>query len=141
MLRTAGIFDRQTFQEATWNGPVIGYVVGYTLCLFIFYSLAPLMFRMGSAAFFDISLLTGNFWGVIIGIHVFGYAIHYLYPVAFVLIIIGLIVYFLAGSMLGDSKKPWLGDNQEGGVAGIGTAKLKALNEARRQGLIADQRV
>lgn len=136
---TAGIFDRQTFQEATWNGPVIGYVVGYTLCLFIFYSLAPLMFRMGSAAFFDISLLTGNFWGVIIGIHVFGYAVHYLYPVAFVLIILGLVVYFLAGSMLGDSKKPWLGDNQEGGVAGIGTAKLKALNEARRQGLIADE--
>ncbi|KKY35769.1 putative solute carrier protein [Diaporthe ampelina] len=138
---TAGIFDRQTFQEATWNGPVVGYVVGYTLCLFVFYSLAPLMFRMGSAAFFDISLLTGNFWGVIIGIHVFGYAVHYLYPVAFVLIIIGLVVYFLAGSMLGDSKKPWLGENQEGGVAGIGTAKLKALNEARRRGLIADERV
>lgn len=138
---TAGIFDRDTFQQATWNGPVIGYVVGYTLCLFIFYSLAPFILRMGSAAFFDISLLTGNFWGVIIGIHVFGYSVQYLYPVAFVLIIIGLVVYFLAGSMLGDSKKPWLGDNQEEGVAGFGTAKLKALNEARRQGLVTEERV
>lgn len=138
---TAGIFDRETFRDATWNGPVIGYVVGYTLCLFIFYSLAPLILRMGSAAFFDISLLTGNFWGVIIGIHVFGYSVQYLYPVAFVLIIIGLVIYFLSGSMLGDSRKPWLGDNQEGGVAGLGTAKLKALNEARKQGLVADERV
>ncbi|KAK7739046.1 hypothetical protein SLS53_005944 [Cytospora paraplurivora] len=138
---TAGIFDRYTFQEATWNGPVIGYVVGYTLCLFIFYSAAPLILRMGSAAFFDISLLTGNFWGIIIGIHVFGYTVQYLYPVAFVLIIIGLVIYFLSGSMLGDSKKPWLGDSQEDGVAGIGTAKLKALNEARRQGLVAEERV
>lgn len=138
---TAGIFDRYTFQQATWNGPVIGYVVGYTLCLFIFYSLAPFILRMASAAFFDISLLTGNFWGIIIGIHVFGYTVHYLYPIAFVLIIIGLAVYFLAGSMLGDSKKPWLGDNQEDGVAGFGTAKLKALNEARRQGLLVQERV
>ena len=133
----AAIFDRASFDDATWNGPVIGYLVGYTLALGIFYTLAPLILRMGSAAFFDISLLTGNFWGVIIGIHVFGYAIHYLYPIAFVLIIFGLVVYFLAGSMLGDSRKPWLGDNQEDGVAGIGTAKLKALNMARKQGLVA----
>lgn len=134
---TAAIFDRYTFQQAVWNGPVIGYIVGYTLCLFVFYSLAPTLLRMGSAAFFDISLLTGNFWGVIIGIHVFGYTVAPLYPVAFVLILLGLVVYFLAGSVLGDSKKPWLGDNQEEGVAGFGTAKLKALNEARRAGLAA----
>ncbi|KAJ9145565.1 DUF914-domain-containing protein [Coniochaeta hoffmannii] len=131
----AAIFDRRSFADATWNGDVGGYLVGYTLCLAVFYSLAPLILRMGSAAFFDISLLTGNFWGVIVGVKVFGFAIHYLYPVAFVLIIVGLVVYFLAGSMLGDSKKPWLGDNQEGGVAGIGTAKLKALNTARKKGI------
>ena len=134
----AAIFDRTSFQEATWNGPVIGYIVGYTLALSLFYSLAPLILRMGSAAFFDISLLTANFWGLIIGIHVFGLAVHFLYPIAFVVIILGLVTYFLAGSMLGDSKKPWLGDNQEGGVAGIGTAKLKALNEARKRQLDAE---
>jgi solute carrier family 35 protein F1/2 len=134
----AAIFDRNSFEGATWNNDVAGYLVGYTLALAIFYSLAPLMLRMGSAAFFDISLLTANFWGVIIGIRVFGYTIHFMYPIAFVLIIVGLIVYFLAGSILGDSKKPWLGDDQADGVAGIGTAKLKALNEAKRQRLEGD---
>ncbi|KAK6221898.1 hypothetical protein LQW54_001118 [Pestalotiopsis sp. IQ-011] len=133
------IFDRDSFQGANWDGNVGGYLVGYTLVLFIFYSLAPIILRMGSAAFFDISLLTGNFWGTAIGIQVFGYTIYYLYPIAFVLIIIGLVVYFLAGSMLGDSKKPWLGQEQEDGVAGIGTAKLKALNLARKQGLAASE--
>jgi solute carrier family 35, member F1/2 len=128
----AGIFDRGSFQGATWDGQVAGWLVGYTLALTVFYSLAPLILRMGSAAFFDISLLTANFWGVVIGIHVFGYTIHFLYPIAFVLIIFGLVFYFLAGSILGDSKKPWLGDNQQDGVAGIGTAKLKALNAARK---------
>ncbi|KAL3418842.1 hypothetical protein PVAG01_09063 [Phlyctema vagabunda] len=133
---TAAIFDRDSFRSATWDGDVAGYIVGYTLILFLFYSLAPLIFRMASAAFFDISLLTGNFWGTIIGIRVFGYAIHYLYPIAFVLIIIGLVIYFLAGSMLGESVKPWLGKSQESGVAGLGTAKLRAIKEARREGLV-----
>ncbi|AEO65582.1 uncharacterized protein THITE_2112705 [Thermothielavioides terrestris NRRL 8126] len=131
----AAIFDRDSFQGATWNGQVAGWLVGYTLCLCLFYSLAPLILRMGSAAVFDINLLTANFWGVIIGTRVFGYTVHWMYPIAFVLIICGLVIYFLAGSILGDSKKPWLGDNQKDGVAGIGTAKLKALNEARRRGL------
>jgi solute carrier family 35 protein F1/2 len=128
----AGIFDRASFQSATWDGQVGGYIVGYSLILFIFYCLAPIMLRMASAAFFDISLLTGNFWGVIIGIKVFGYTIYYLYPIAFVLIIVGLVVYFLANTVLGDSKKAWLGKDQEDGVAGIGTAKLKAQKAAER---------
>ncbi|KAI0008190.1 DUF914-domain-containing protein [Xylariaceae sp. FL0662B] len=134
----AAIFDRESFQQATWNRAVACYLVGYTLILCLFYSVVPLLLRIASAAFLNLSLLTGNFWGTIIGIHVFGYAIHYLYPIAFVLIILGLAVYFLAGSLLGESKKPWLGDNQEDGVAGFGTAKLKALNTARKQGLARD---
>jgi len=129
----AAIFDRKSFQEATWNGAVGGYLTGYTLALFLFYSLAPIMLRMASAAFFDISLLTGNFWGTIIGIHVFGDKVYYLYPIAFCMILIGLVVYFLAGSMLGDSKKPWLGPDQEAGVVGVGTAKRKALKLAERE--------
>ncbi|RFU32383.1 hypothetical protein B7463_g3950, partial [Scytalidium lignicola] len=135
---TAAIFDRSSFRGATWDGQVGGYIVGYTIALAIFYSLAPLILRMASAAFFDISLLTGNFWGVIIGIRVFGQTIYYLYPIAFVLIILGLITYFLAGSMLGDSFKPWLGKNQEKGVAGLGTAKLRAVQQARREGLVGN---
>lgn len=135
----AAIFDRQSFRDATWNGQVAGWLVGYTLCLNVFYSTVPLILRMGSAAIFDINLLTANFWGVIIGTRVFGYAVHWMYPIAFVLIICGLVVYFLAGSILGDSKKPWLGDAQKDGVAGIGTAKLKALNEAKKKGLVGPE--
>lgn len=126
------IFDRSKYQSAVWNGDVGGYFVGYTLCLFIFYSLAPLLFRLASAAFFNISLLTANFWGVVIGIKVFGYSIHWMYPIAFVLIMLGQIVYFLGRRILGESRKPWLGRDQEQGVAGIGTAKRKIDSNAAR---------
>jgi solute carrier family 35 protein F1/2 len=121
----AGIFDRGSFATAVWNSRVGGYLTGYTLILSLFYSLAPLMFRLSSAAFFNISLLTGNFWGVAIGVKVFHYSIHWMYPIAFVLIILGLVVYFCRQSMLAEANKPWLGENQEGGVAGIGTARRR----------------
>jgi solute carrier family 35 protein F1/2 len=135
----AAIFDRKSLQTGHFDGPVIGYIVGYTLALTLFYSIVPIILRIASAAFFNISLLTGNFWGTIIGVRVFGYKVHFLYPIAFVLIIVGQLIYFLAGSILGDSKKPWLGDAQEQGVAGFGTAKLKAINAARRRAAEEDE--
>lgn len=128
----AAIFDRASIRDAAWDGRIAGWLVGYTLCLTLFYSLAPLILRMGSAAFFDISLLTANFWGVIVGIRVFGLSIHFLYPVAFVCIVLGLVLYLLSGGPVGDARKPWLGENQEAGVAGFGTAKRAALRAAAR---------
>ena len=124
----AAIFDRASFRSATWNSAVGGYLTGYTLILAIFYSGAPIVFRMASAAFFNIGLLTGNFWGVVVGIKVFGLHIHWLYPIAFVLIMVGHFVYFGTEGVLGEARKPWLGENQEGGSDGIGTAKRRVEN-------------
>ncbi|KAI9676156.1 MAG: hypothetical protein M1817_000901 [Caeruleum heppii] len=123
----AGIFDRTAFQTATWAGPSAGYLVGYTLILFTFYSLAPILFRLSSAAFFNISLLTAGFWGVIIGVRAFGLTVHWMYPIAFVCIVGGLVVYFAGKRVLGEAVKPWLGRDQEKGVVGVGTARRKAL--------------
>ena len=121
----AGIFDRQSFQAATWNAKVGGYLTGYTLILSIFYTLVPILYRLASAAFFNISLLTGNFWGVIIGTRVFGYKVHFLYPIAFTLIMIGHFVYYLGKGVLGEAKKAWLGEDQQKGVDGLFTARRK----------------
>ncbi|WPH03007.1 Hypothetical protein R9X50_00588100 [Acrodontium crateriforme] len=119
----AGIFDRASFRSATWNSTVGGYLTGYTFLLTFFYSAAPFVFRMASAAFFNIGLLTGNFWGVIVGLKVFHDQVHWMYPVAFVLIMFGHFVYYGTEGVLGESSKPWLGENQEGGNDGFGTAR------------------
>ena len=123
----AGIFDQAAFQTAVWNGQVAGYLVGYTLSMALFHTLAPLLFRLASAAFFNISLFTVNFWNVIIGINVFNYTIHWMYPIAFVLILVGHVVYYFGRKLLGEALKPWLGRNQEQGVVGIFTARKKIL--------------
>jgi solute carrier family 35 protein F1/2 len=66
---------------------------------------------------------------VAIGIRVFGYVLDKYYPVAFVMIIVGLFVYFAYISVFGEAKKPWLGENQERGVVGVGTAKRMVIRD------------
>lgn len=123
---TSGIFDRPQYKSSVWgDAKVGGYMTGYTLLLLIFYSSAPIMFRLSSAAFFNISLLTGSFWGTVIGVKVFHLHIHWMYPIAFVCIVGGLIIYFVGKNVLGEARKPWLGKNQERGVKGVGTARRR----------------
>ncbi|ETI27687.1 hypothetical protein G647_00136 [Cladophialophora carrionii CBS 160.54] len=121
----AGIFDRHSFRHATWNAKVGGYLTGYTLILFLFYTLVPVLYRFASAAFQNISLLTGNFWGVIIGLRVFHLHVHWMYPIAFTLIMIGHFVYYFGKGVLGEAAKAWLGENQEKGIDGFGSAKRR----------------
>lgn len=121
----SAIFERSNYHTSHWDGKVGGYLTGFTLCLTLFYCLAPLLFRLSSAAFFNISMLTMNFWGVCIGVKVFGYKVHWMYPIAFVLIIVGQLIYFLGRRALAEARKPWLGQNQERGVAGLFTAKQR----------------
>ena len=52
-----------------------------------------------------------------------------MYPIAFVCIIGGLIIYFVGKSVLGEALKPWLGRDQEIGVDGLGTARRKVRRE------------
>ncbi|KAA8907431.1 hypothetical protein FN846DRAFT_696065 [Sphaerosporella brunnea] len=125
----AGIFDRASFRTAHWTPAVGGYLVGFTLVMFIFYSTVPILLRLASAAFFNISLLTSNFYGVAIGIRIFKYTLDRFYPLAFVMIIVGLFIYFAFISVYGEAKKPWLGENQEKGIVGVGTAKKAAQQD------------
>lgn len=126
----SSIFERSNYVTSTWDGKVGGYLVGFTLCLTLFYCLAPFLFRLSSAAFFNVSMLTMNFWGVCIGVKVFHYSIHWMYPIAFVLIIVGQLIYYLGQKALAEARKPWLGANQERGVTGLFTAKQRIENTA-----------
>lgn len=125
----AVIFDRASLETAHWNAAVVAYLVGFTLSLASFYAAAPLVYRLASAAFMNISMLTGNFWGVLIGVFVLKLHVYWLYPIAFVMILMGQLVYYLGqqrtGSVLGEARKPWLGPNQEQGVSGIFTARKR----------------
>jgi len=90
----ASSLEHYDMTQASWNGATIGFLLGYTAAMFILYTTAPLLYRSASSAFYNISLLTSDFYGLIIGIFLFHFSPYWLYFPAFVVVILGLIIYF-----------------------------------------------
>jgi solute carrier family 35 protein F1/2 len=65
------ILEREELQSITWTGPVVGYIIGFNIGMFILYSVSPILLRLSSATFFNLSLLTSDFYGLIFGLILF----------------------------------------------------------------------
>ncbi|KAF8929426.1 DUF914-domain-containing protein [Dissophora ornata] len=87
------ILERGELRNIEWTGSVIGYIIGYDIAMFIMYSISPMLFRLSSATFFNLSLLTSDFYGLLFGLFLFNAQINTIYPIAYVLIILGIIIY------------------------------------------------
>ncbi|KAG1741166.1 DUF914-domain-containing protein [Suillus lakei] len=90
----AASLEHVDMTTASWNGATIGFLVAYTAAMFILYTTAPLLYRMASSAFYNISLLTSDFYGLIFGLFLFHFSPYWLYFPAFCIVVLGLIIYF-----------------------------------------------
>ncbi|GAA5926954.1 uncharacterized protein JCM15063_000416 [Sporobolomyces koalae] len=94
-IQGAGL-EHHLFHTVTWNGTTIGCLIGYVCAMLFLYTLAPILFRLSSSPFYNLSILTSDFFGLLIGLRVFGYHPYWLYFVAFPIVLVGLVVYFCA---------------------------------------------
>ena len=62
--------------------------------MYILYTVAPILYRMASSAYYNISLLTSDFYGLLFGLFLFHYSVFWLYFIAFAVVVSGLVVYF-----------------------------------------------
>jgi hypothetical protein len=62
--------------------------------MFILYTVAPLLYRMASSAYYNLSLLSSDFFGLLFGLFLFHYRPYWLYFPAFAVVLLGLVVYF-----------------------------------------------
>lgn len=69
------ILERNEFSTFVSQGEAIGMVIVYTVVMVILYSLAPVMYRWGSAVLYNLSLMTSDFYSLIIGLGLFGYTV------------------------------------------------------------------
>jgi len=90
----AASLEHHDMTTASWNGATIGLLVAYTTAMFILYTVAPLLYRMASSAYYNISLLTSDFYGLLFGLFLFHYSPFWLYFPSFGVVITGLIIYF-----------------------------------------------
>ncbi|KAF9125227.1 hypothetical protein BGW39_007550 [Mortierella sp. 14UC] len=87
------VLESNEIRDVEWTPQVVGYIVGFDIALFMMYSVSPILFRLSSATFFNLSLLTSDFYGLIFGIFLFNSKINKLYPIAYILIVGGIVVY------------------------------------------------
>lgn len=98
------VLERNELQEISWNLPVVLLIVGFALCLFALYSLSPSMMILGSATLFNLSLLTSDVFAVVVSIFLFDTIPSVLYFLAFIMILIGLVVYNVSFEQPGYDK-------------------------------------
>ncbi|KAI6016084.1 DUF914-domain-containing protein [Pisolithus microcarpus] len=87
----ASALEHHDMTLASWNGATGGFLVAYTAAMFILYTTAPLLYRSASSPFYNISLLTSDFYGLLFGNH---YSPYWLYFPSFCVVVLGLVVYF-----------------------------------------------
>ncbi|KAJ2915450.1 hypothetical protein MD484_g4940, partial [Candolleomyces efflorescens] len=90
----ASALEWKQMREVPWNGGIIGLIFAFTVAMIILYTVAPMIYRWASSAYFNLSLLSSDFYGLLFGLFLYKYSPYWLYFLSFVVIIGGLIVYF-----------------------------------------------
>ncbi|EKM81801.1 hypothetical protein AGABI1DRAFT_54807 [Agaricus bisporus var. burnettii JB137-S8] len=92
-IQASGL-ESKSMKQVPWNAGIIGLLMAYTAALFILYTIAPMLYRLASSTYYNLSLLSSDFWGLLFGLFLYHYHPYWLYFVAFVVILGGLITYF-----------------------------------------------
>ncbi|KAJ2031084.1 hypothetical protein H4S04_006271 [Coemansia sp. S16] len=90
-----GIIEHDRLKKMTWTKEIVGFTIGFDLVMFVLYSIAPFLFRLSSATFYNLSILTSDFYGLIFAKYMFHNPITPIYAGAFVMIVVGLLVYYI----------------------------------------------
>ncbi|KAK9921223.1 hypothetical protein M0R45_029742 [Rubus argutus] len=87
------ILELKSLESVEWSTDIILAFVGYGLAGFMFYTIAPFVLKMSGATLFNLSILTSDMWAVVVRIFFYHQEVDWLYYLAFVLVVIGLIIY------------------------------------------------
>ena len=85
--------ERSALTTLILSPHVVAYMLGFVACLYALYLSVPVLLARSGALFFNLSILTSDFWSVLFGVVLFHVRLHWLYFLAFVLIVAGLIMY------------------------------------------------
>jgi len=90
------ILERQSVATIKWDVWQIDVlIISFALVMFLFYSTVPLVMKMTSATAFNLSILSCDFYSLVVGVFLFKFQFQLLYLLSFTLVIIGVIMYSL----------------------------------------------
>ncbi|KAI9010514.1 solute carrier family 35 member SLC35F1/F2/F6 [Phycomyces nitens] len=86
-------YEHGKWVSIEWTWTIVGLVAVYVLCLFSMYSLAPTLYRLSSATFMTMSLMTSNFYSLVAGLVFLDAKMPPFYPLAYALVLAGVTTY------------------------------------------------
>ncbi|XP_067124852.1 solute carrier family 35 member F2-like isoform X1 [Centruroides vittatus] len=88
------VLERQEVAVINWEKwQEVSLLLGFAGCLFLLYITMPVVMRVSSATAVNLSILSADFYSLIIGLYIFDFKFHWLYSLSFVLVVTGVIVY------------------------------------------------
>lgn len=67
----SAILERQALATLEWNTTIILLLVAFGVCMFLLYSLMPVVMKLSSATAVNISLLTADLYALFAGLFLF----------------------------------------------------------------------
>ncbi|KAM7257291.1 hypothetical protein ACFE04_013032 [Oxalis oulophora] len=87
------IVERNELKAIKWSAGAALPFIGFSVAMFLFYSLVPVFLKINGATMLNLSLLTSDMWSVLIRIFAYHEKVDWIYFVAFGAVTIGLIIY------------------------------------------------
>ncbi|KAI4302735.1 hypothetical protein MLD38_038447 [Melastoma candidum] len=87
------ILERQELKSIHWSAGAVFPFVGFSLAMFLFYSLVPILLKINGSTMLNLSLLTSDMWAVLIRIFAYHEKVDWMYFVAFGGVVLGLVIY------------------------------------------------
>jgi solute carrier family 35 protein F1/2 len=85
--------ERKKIEAIDWEGKLYGYLIGYVIALFLFYSISSIFLRVTESVMFNLSLLTSPVFTVLASYFLFDESVNKYYWIALVLVYIGIAIY------------------------------------------------
>ncbi|XP_061367642.1 uncharacterized protein LOC133310691 [Gastrolobium bilobum] len=87
------ILERKELKSIHWSAGAALPFVGFSVAMFMFYSLVPILLKISGSTMLNLSLLTSDMWAVVIRIFAYHDKVDWMYFVAFGAVTIGIVIY------------------------------------------------
>ncbi|XP_032879322.1 solute carrier family 35 member F2 [Amblyraja radiata] len=88
-----GILEHNEIANINWNWQIVLLFTSFSICMFGWYSFLPIVIKLSNATSVNLGTLTADLYSLFFGIFLFHYKFSTLYVLAFLLILIGFILY------------------------------------------------
>ncbi|XP_057436612.1 uncharacterized protein LOC130729018 [Lotus japonicus] len=87
------VLERNELKSIHWSAGAALPFVGFSVAMFMFYSLVPVLLKINGSTMLNLSLLTSDMWAVVIRIFAYHEKVDWMYFVAFGAVTVGILIY------------------------------------------------